>query len=981
MLFFKFMKQLTYKLISVLLTLTIVLGSFAVVKQTTNAQEALENYSYSLSQSTADLKLWTTPPSERVFKDAPAPTAQGSSLALYAAKNETEPVQLVVNPTSTKEIAVSLDNLPSGVSAEIYQVKYVNISTPSDNLGQTGPYPDPLWPIGEGENVTAKANENLSFWISLNIENNAPAGEHQAEINLGTTSIPLIITIFDFEIPEELSIKSQMNFSFETMLQKYGVQGLNADYWDYVDNIKQFFIDRRLTPKSALWPGGLTSSGGAPFIEYNCLGQLTDPHGIWGFEKQANRYLTGEGLLSGQYDNQFNEGIGFPSFMAMTFRNNNPENDQRPGEFCDEDLDSGDWYGIDNPESSYNKKWFAYISALEDYLANQGLLDKAYHYFANEPGDQNDYDAVAWYSRYLKEAAPNFKLMVSEPPKPEIFNHQDYVNSGQIDIWLPVLHQFDPEVSADRAANHGEESWIYFLHGTRPPYFNPITLDHPGIESKLTGWFLWKYRLRGIAYYSLNNWSKNPWTQPATDGHNGDTFMLYPPSENNAAINFGATNHRFVTSIRMELMRDSLEDYEYLYLLNNQNQPMPGEINTADPQVDKIISGLTSYNRDSNFMYNLRRLIGLKLSGEISNIPEIIPEADNPRSNETPGNYYLNFQNPEGQPEAEPLVVNGKTYQKIGWQQYDSELGYGWFGDLTHTKYQYLQDAPNELQASIIYDDWGREKTFEYDLPNGTYNVTVSAGWQGRNYGRNLIEIEGVSFIDDEATDPYLVRQKQVTVNDQKLTLNMGIFDEYTMLNYLEIEAAEGQVDSELPDESKEVILSDISGTLYKEAIEYLVAAEVVNGYSDGTYRPNNLVNRAEIVKILTESTVSDFASISADYDFSCFPDVAEGEWYTPYVCYAKSQGIIQGYPNGNFQPADNVNLVEILKIIVNVYNVPLAPEGENWYDSYLDAMQTRNYIPASFIQLGQTVNRGEMAELVYRVLEDLRDKPAATGL
>ena len=154
--------------------------------------------------------------------------------------------------------------------------------------------------------------------------------------------------------------------------------------------------------------------------------------------------------------------------------------------------------------------------------------------------------------------------------------------------------------SQARERDYGEESWIYFLYGTRPPYFNPITLDHPGIESKLTGWFLWRYRIRGIAYYSLNNWGSNPWTDPMTSGHNGDTFMLYPPSESNQAIVYGSNNHRLVPSIRFELMRDSLEDYEYLYLLGG-GQPQVGLGNAADAQVEKIISGLTSYTRNSEF--------------------------------------------------------------------------------------------------------------------------------------------------------------------------------------------------------------------------------------------------------------------------------------------------------------------------------------------------------------------------------------------
>jgi hypothetical protein len=239
-------------------------------------------------------------------------------------------------------------------------------------------------------------------------------------------------------------------------------------------------------------------------------------------------------------------------------------------------------------------------------------------------------------------------------------------------------------------------------------------------------------------------------------------------------------------------MRDSLEDYEYLYLLNGGAQPLVDQVNAADSQADKIITGLTSYTRDSTFMYNLRRVIGEKLGGEIETLPDIEPPALHPRAQGPPKRYYINFQDPHGEPKTDPLVVDGNTYMKIGWNPYDQELGYGWYGDMAHVKYQYLSGGPNELQKSIIYDDWGRQKTFEFDLPNGTYNATVSVGWAGREgrYRHNQIEIEGVEFVTDESADPYIVRTGEVTVRDNKLTMAMGIFDEYTMLNYLDIEAA-----------------------------------------------------------------------------------------------------------------------------------------------------------------------------------------------
>jgi len=746
---------------------------------TTMSNATIDTYTYQLTQSATDKIIWTTLPSNRVFKDDSVPTETGSVVKVAAAKNEFEPFVVVVKPKSSQSIVVRVDDFGNDITCDIYQVKYVPIAKASDNLGRTGDYPDPLWPIRNFATIQLTENENTAFWFSLYVPETVVSGDYTAVIKIGNIDIPVQLHVFNFTIPRDLHVKSQMNFSYQNILSAYNVSG-SDDYWMYVEKIKQFFIDHRLTPKSVLWPGGMTGKGGGSFISYNCeSGEFSDPHGIWGFEQPANQYLNGH---------EFNDGTGFPSFMAMTFQNNDASADQRPLTFCNTPRTDSDWYRSNQPQSTYNSKWFSYVSHLEQYLKDQQYLDKAYYYFANEPQDQADYDAVAWYSQALKRAAPELKLMVSEEPKAEIYNHPQFPDA-KIDIWLPVLNNYDPAVSHERARNHNEDTWIYFLHGTRPPFFNPITLDHPGIESKLTGWFLWKYRIRGIAYYSLNNWSKNPWTDPMTDNHNGDWFMMYPPSEINEAIAYASNDHRLVPSIRLELMRDSLEDYEYLFILNQNSQPQVDQVNAADSQVDKIISGLTSYTRDDQFMYNLRWQIGLKNGNEIQTIPDIAPPHHHPRTLGAPGNYYINFQDPAGAPLDDPLIIDQKTYMKIGWNEYNATDGYGWFGDMQHVMYQYLNNGPDSRQQSILYDDWGRQKTFEFDLPNGRYQVTVSVGWQGRNYAHNQIDIEGVSFVNDEATDPYIVRTHEIEITDNKLTMQMGIFNEYTMLNYLDIEA------------------------------------------------------------------------------------------------------------------------------------------------------------------------------------------------
>ena len=87
------------------------------------------------------------------------------------------------------------------------------------------------------------------------------------------------------------------------------------------------------------------TSGTAPYIDYDCsTGGFTDNDGIWGFEAPAARYLQGTGLMNGTFSQPFNNGTGFSSFMAVSFRNNDASADQRPSSFCGNTLTGGDWY-------------------------------------------------------------------------------------------------------------------------------------------------------------------------------------------------------------------------------------------------------------------------------------------------------------------------------------------------------------------------------------------------------------------------------------------------------------------------------------------------------------------------------------------------------------------------------------------------------------------------------------------------------------
>ncbi|MCB9644374.1 MAG: hypothetical protein H6728_14980, partial [Myxococcales bacterium] len=461
----------------------------------------------------------------------------------------------------------------------------------------------------------------------------------------------------------------------------------------------------------------------------------------------SRRYGLGDG---------WNGGVGFPTMMLFQFVDNATP---RPSSFCGVARGSGH-----EGTTEYNATYGAYLKGLQDYLEQAGLLDKSYYYVMNEPQNDVDHALAAHLCREIRKAAPKLKIAISEEAKPQIY--ADSKGACGYDIWLAHLPTYAPAVEAawQRHLQHGERTWWYSLPQDSAPFLNPTKPEGEGIEVRVIPWMAWRYRAEGWAYYDVGSFLQG--RQP---------------------------------TIRFELLREGFEDYEYLWLANQQAYPTPKQGAIPDESVNRLVSSLTSFQRDPAALTKLRLELGRYLGKERQDLP-LIKSADPTRPKQS---YFINFQAPKGEPKAEPLQVDGKTYIKVGWSKYDEKAGYGWFGpyldDPKITKTQWLADAPvNELQRSILFDDYGRKNTFEFDLPNGAYRVTVSVGWHGKTYRYNQVWIEGKVLIDNEATDAsnkhYIVRSIDIDLSDGKLTLEMGGKSpqsndfEYTMLNYLQIE-------------------------------------------------------------------------------------------------------------------------------------------------------------------------------------------------
>ena len=158
--------------------------------------------------------------------------------------------------------------------------------------------------------------------------------------------------------------------------------------------------------------------------------------------------------------------------------------------------------------------------------------------------------------------------------------------------------------------------------------------------------------------------------------------------------------------------------------------------------------------------------------------------------------------------------------------------------------------------------------------------------------------------------------------------------------------------------------LNDARGTTASTAVQFLAEQGIIEGYSDGTFKPDQEINRAEFLKIVLES-----ADISGnECEELSYSDVDPSAWYYDIVCDATAENIVEGYPDGTFRPAENINLAEASKIVakVNELDTEVTDSTEAWYQQFIRALQENKVVANTLQEVTQRVSRGEMAQMVW---------------
>ncbi len=285
---------------------------------------------------------------------------------------------------------------------------------------------------------------------------------------------------------------------------------------------------------------------------------------------------------------------------------------RRPGTFA----------GFVQGTEEYGRLMRRYLKQLQDGLEEAGVLGKEYIYWFDEPGD-NDYEFVRETNRMIKEYAPKLTTFMTEHlPGHDISDVTDISCS----IWNAVDHE-----KAAKVRERGNEYWTYLCTGPKSPWIT-LFIDHDAINMRMWSWGSYVHHLNGLLVWETVYWNspeatpdgmhQNPWEDAMSwsTGYglikgkrqpwgNGDGRLFYPE---NRHVDVDKTPYlnEVVPCYRLELLRDGIEDFEYLKMLERLAEEKPRKAAAARRLLQiptSIYEDEQHYNKDPQAILQYRR--------------------------------------------------------------------------------------------------------------------------------------------------------------------------------------------------------------------------------------------------------------------------------------------------------------------------------------------------------------------------------------
>lgn len=170
-----------------------------------------------------------------------------------------------------------------------------------------------------------------------------------------------------------------------------------------------------------------------------------------------------------------------------------------------------------------------------------------------------------------------------------------------------------------------------------------------------------------------------------------------------------------------------------------------------------------------------------------------------------------------------------------------------------------------------------------------------------------------------------------------------------------------------------------------KDGIEALAEKGIIKGTGDGKFGPEKSLTRGEFATIMTKALK---LKPNGNYK-GTFKDVKKGDWFTPYVELAATQGLIKGYEDHTFRPNEKVSRQEMVVVVIQgmgLENEVKTRTGDKmtfkdkdqipyWVIGSAEIAEEKGLldnISVGYFGGKKASNRAEAAVIVYRMLKEI---------
>ena len=127
---------------------------------------------------------------------------------------------------------------------------------------------------------------------------------------------------------------------------------------------------------------------------------------------------------------------------------------------------------------------------------------------------------------------------------------------------------------------------------------------------------------------------------------------------------------------------------------------------------------------------------------------------------------------------------------------------------------------------------------------------------------------------------------------------------------------------------------TDASKIAYDEAVDVMSAVKVIDGYTDGSFNPSATLTRGAAAKIICNLILGPTTASALVADAAPYKDVPTNHTFAGYIAYCQKTGIISGYADGTFKPANSLTGYAFMKMLLGALGYKADQEGytgANW--------------------------------------------------